>query len=158
MANVLHSSLTGAELHEPKGVAAATSGQVYVADGGGSGAWSNAYQQVILSGTFSPAGSTSAPSDSYIRVLVPHAGTIVRVNWAGYRDNTSPSGRTTYVYNSTGASNLVCSWTSTPNSYGSITSLSNATVTKNSWLTLRTARTTGFDAGCHIEIWIDRTS
>ncbi len=39
MANVLHSALTGVELHEPKGVAAASSGEVYVADGAGSGAW-----------------------------------------------------------------------------------------------------------------------
>jgi len=34
-----HSSLTGADLHEPKGAASATSGQVYVADGAGSGTW-----------------------------------------------------------------------------------------------------------------------
>lgn len=39
MANVLHSSLTTTDLHEPKGVAAATSGQVYIANGAGSGAW-----------------------------------------------------------------------------------------------------------------------
>jgi hypothetical protein len=37
MANVAHSSLTGSNLHEPKGVAAATSGKVYVTDGAGSG-------------------------------------------------------------------------------------------------------------------------
>jgi hypothetical protein len=34
-----HATLTGANLHEPKGVAAAASGAVYVADGAGSGAW-----------------------------------------------------------------------------------------------------------------------
>lgn len=34
-----HSQLSGAELHEPKGAENATSGQVYVADGAGSGAW-----------------------------------------------------------------------------------------------------------------------
>ncbi|CAB4170045.1 hypothetical protein UFOVP1528_44 [uncultured Caudovirales phage] len=39
MANVAHSSLTGANLHEPKGVATATVDQVYQADGAGSGAW-----------------------------------------------------------------------------------------------------------------------
>lgn len=39
MANVAHSSLTGSELHEPKGAATATVGQVYVADGAGSGNW-----------------------------------------------------------------------------------------------------------------------
>ena len=39
MANVTHSSLTGADLHEPKGVATANSEDVYVANGSGSGAW-----------------------------------------------------------------------------------------------------------------------
>jgi len=34
-----HRLLTGASLHEPKGVETATSGQVYVADGLGSGSW-----------------------------------------------------------------------------------------------------------------------
>ena len=37
---VAHSSLTGADLHEPKGVAGATSDTVYVANGAGSGTWS----------------------------------------------------------------------------------------------------------------------
>ncbi len=35
-----HASLTGSELHEPKAIAAAVAGTVYVADGLGSGAWS----------------------------------------------------------------------------------------------------------------------
>ena len=39
MATTTHSSLTGAELHEPKGAAAATAKQVYLADGAGSGNW-----------------------------------------------------------------------------------------------------------------------
>ena len=39
MANVTHSSLTGADLHEPKGVETANSEDIYVADGSGSGAW-----------------------------------------------------------------------------------------------------------------------
>lgn len=38
---VQHSALTGAELHEPKGVAAAGADQVYVSDGAGSGAWTD---------------------------------------------------------------------------------------------------------------------
>lgn len=35
----LHSSLTDPNLHEPKGVASAAEGMVYVADGAGSGSW-----------------------------------------------------------------------------------------------------------------------
>lgn len=36
---VAHADLTGSDLHEPKGIGAATSGQVYAADGAGSGTW-----------------------------------------------------------------------------------------------------------------------
>ena len=39
MANVNHSTLTDPYLHEPKGIAAAASGAVYIADGAGSGDW-----------------------------------------------------------------------------------------------------------------------
>lgn len=41
MANVAHSTLTGSELHEPKGAASAALGTVYVADGAGSGNWTS---------------------------------------------------------------------------------------------------------------------
>ena len=39
MANVQHSALTDPNIHEPKGIASASVGEVYVADGAGSGAW-----------------------------------------------------------------------------------------------------------------------
>jgi len=39
MADVTHSSLTDPYLHEPKGAAAASDGQVFIADGAGSGAF-----------------------------------------------------------------------------------------------------------------------
>ncbi len=39
MTNVAHKDLTGVHLHEPKGVAAATAGKVYISDGAGSGVW-----------------------------------------------------------------------------------------------------------------------
>jgi len=39
MANVEHSALTGASLHEPKGVSAASVDTVYVSNGAGSGTW-----------------------------------------------------------------------------------------------------------------------
>lgn len=38
--SIEHSVITDPEIHEPKGVAAAASGRIYVADGAGSGAWS----------------------------------------------------------------------------------------------------------------------
>lgn len=36
-----HNTLTGTSLHEPKGAAAANVGEVYIADGAGSGSWGN---------------------------------------------------------------------------------------------------------------------
>lgn len=39
---VAHNTLTGADLHEPKGVDSASAGTVYVADGSGSGTWQKA--------------------------------------------------------------------------------------------------------------------
>lgn len=46
MANVNHSTLTDPYLHEPKGVAAATNGSVYYADGAGSGSWEHSTHYV----------------------------------------------------------------------------------------------------------------
>lgn len=39
--SVEHKNLTGASLHEPKGVAAAGASTAYIADGAGSGAWTD---------------------------------------------------------------------------------------------------------------------
>ena len=43
----LHKDLTGTELHEPKGVASATAGTVYVSNGSGSGNWTPLYGGVL---------------------------------------------------------------------------------------------------------------
>jgi hypothetical protein len=48
MPDVNHSSLTDPYLHEPKGVAAAAAGDVYIADGAGSGSWSQAFQYASI--------------------------------------------------------------------------------------------------------------
>lgn len=39
MVNTAHASMTGSELHEPKGADTANAGEVYIADGAGSGSW-----------------------------------------------------------------------------------------------------------------------
>lgn len=41
MTNIVHASMTGAEVHEPKGIETAHIGDVYTANGSGSGSWSN---------------------------------------------------------------------------------------------------------------------
>jgi len=60
MANVSHASLTGSNLHEPKGVASATAGTVYIADGAGSGAWSSSTS--IATGMIADFVTPIAPS------------------------------------------------------------------------------------------------
>lgn len=49
---VAHSTLTGSDLHEPKGAASASTGQVYVADGSGSGSWKKITDAEINTGAF----------------------------------------------------------------------------------------------------------
>lgn len=68
----LHSALTGTDLHEPKGVAAAAAGKVYLSDGLGSGSW-----------VVPPYTITSRLDDvstlSTIYIPVPYAGTVTKV-------------------------------------------------------------------------------
>ena len=45
----LHSTLSGADLHEPKGIESASAGTVYVANGSGSGNWLSTYAYGSLS-------------------------------------------------------------------------------------------------------------
>lgn len=70
-----HSTLTGASLHEPKGAATASSGQVYVADGAGSGSFSTKKGYYVISAY---AADISAAEDAYIPI--PKAGTVVRAS------------------------------------------------------------------------------
>lgn len=50
MADVQHAAQTGADLHEPKGIASANVGDQLAADGAGSGNWINlnAYAEIVL--------------------------------------------------------------------------------------------------------------
>lgn len=67
-----HKDLTGTDLHEPKGVAAASANTVYVANGSGSGSWTALRPALIaLTRTFT---DVSTPGDIYIPV--PKAGVI----------------------------------------------------------------------------------
>ena len=52
----VHRNLTGADLHEPKGVETALSGMVYVANGSGSGVWTSASS--IITNTAFTTGDT----------------------------------------------------------------------------------------------------
>lgn len=76
MANVEHSALTDPELHEPKGAAAASAGQIYVADGAASGAFTtiNNKDKVFLLISAIDIGTTTRH-----RIPAPIAGDIVSI-------------------------------------------------------------------------------
>ena len=97
---VPHSSLTGAENHEPKGVETATSGQIYVANGTGSGVWTKTLDSINLTGlTNQGSGSINVTSlylnNALASPLIPLA-TLVAANQATLFDTTSITG--TYRY------------------------------------------------------------
>jgi hypothetical protein len=90
MPDVQHSTLTGAELHEPKGISGASSNETYVADGAGSGAWAEPEPKGV-SGAADGAiyHADGAGSGSW---QVPYSG------WGNYSDNAG-----TQVFNTTPA-------------------------------------------------------
>lgn len=53
----LHKDLTGTDLHESKGAASATAGQVYIANGLGSGVWTSKNGDVLNANTYSLNGT-----------------------------------------------------------------------------------------------------
>lgn len=70
MPDIAHSQLTGADLHEPKGVASALSGQVYRANGAGSGSWQDIpaanWTLVRKTSDTSRASTTSLTADPHL--------------------------------------------------------------------------------------------
>lgn len=69
---IQHSAIPDAQLHEPKGVATAASGKVYVANGAGSGSWS--FQSDTLS---LDIASLDTVADYYL--VFPYAATITKM-------------------------------------------------------------------------------
>lgn len=64
---VEHVDITDPEIHEPKGVASAAAGEVYIADGAGSGSWKssgwNVHGEMVITGN-TTAQSLTAASDA----------------------------------------------------------------------------------------------
>lgn len=58
---VAHKDMVDPDVHEPKGISDATSGQLYVADGSGSGSWTS-FSTAIPVGSIMDYAGSSAPS------------------------------------------------------------------------------------------------
>lgn len=78
----LHKDLTGTELHEPKGADTAAAGTVYVANGSGSGTWTDRYNGVYNLNTYFLNGTISDIStpNSHVRFFVPTRSEIVSLS------------------------------------------------------------------------------
>ena len=72
--SVEHSTLTGSDLHEPKGTAAANTGQVYIANGSGSGTWTAHHNRCVLTTRIDDISTSSSAW-----VVTPIAGTISKI-------------------------------------------------------------------------------
>ena len=133
MANVEHSNIPNANLHEPKDVSTATAGQVYVADGAGSGAWTareNVYHGVIA--------DVSTAETVYIPIL--YAGTVKRVVTVLEGAITSADATVTPKDNS-GSSMGTITVTQSGSAAGDVDTLapaSNNTVTDDDFITIET--------------------
>ena len=88
-----HSTLTDPELHEPKGVATATSGQVYAANGSGSGVWAKPFKYVGVASTYSTGAPYAHATTTGDTALNP---TVATLNSSQFTVQTSPNLRLRY--------------------------------------------------------------
>lgn len=96
MTNAAHSTLSGSALHEPKGVGTATSGQIYIADGLGSGAWSSTSNALGLAGQIAdfvtlvaPTGWLECDGTSVSRTTYATLFSAITIQQTGTRTNSS---------------------------------------------------------------------
>lgn len=128
-----HSALTGTDLHEPKGVAAAASGKTYLSDGLGSGSWVvPPYTLTALIDDVSTAETVYIP--------IPYAGTITKVVTV-LAGSITTANATVTVRDAAGTSMGTLTITQSGSAAGDIDVLSpvaNNTVTSDSKVTVET--------------------
>jgi hypothetical protein len=156
MANVNHSSLTDPYLHEPKGAAAAASGEVYVANGSGSGAWT-AKETLIELSLEGYLENVSAVEKVY--VPIPFAGTVVKILTV-LEAVISSSNSTVTVKNAAGSSMGTLTITASGSAAGDVDTLvpvSNNTVTADSFITIESDGASTNTAKLRFVVVLDRT-
>ena len=156
MANVNHSTLTDPYLHEPKGIATAGAGEVYVADGSGSGAWTDKETLIELSlgGYLEDVSSVET-----VYVPVPFAGTVVKVLTV-LEASISSANSTVTVKNSAGASMGTLTIAHSGSAAGDVDTLvptSNNTVTADSFITVESDGASTNTAKLRFVVVLDRT-
>lgn len=107
MANVNHSTLTDPYLHEPKGVAAASAGSVYIADGAGSGDWKKKHSHI--NGYINFDAVTPAYQHSVTTSYTPLNPTFSTTLADGFTGAVSPNAR--LIYTGTDNATALCNFT-----------------------------------------------
>lgn len=156
MANINHSALTDPYLHEPKGAATATSGQVYVANGSGSGTWTTKESLVELS---LEGYIENVSSASTVYVPIPFSGTVVKVVTV-LEHSIGSADATITVSNAAAASMGTITVAFTGSAAGDVDTLvpsSNNTVTAESFITIATDGASVNTAALRFVVIMDRT-
>lgn len=153
MANVQHSALTGADLHEPKGAASAAAGRVYVANGAATGVWTAL--QDIYTGVI-----TDVSTAETIYIPIVNAGSVASV--VTVLEGAIATGDATLtVKNAAGTSMGTITVTQSGSAAGDVDSLapvSNNTVTAASKITIETDGASTTAQRVWFSIAVDRTS
>jgi hypothetical protein len=156
MANVNHNTLTDPYLHEPKGVASAASGKVYVANGAGSGAWT-AKETLVGETLAGYIDNISAVSTVY--VPIPFAGTISKVVTV-LEASIASADSTITVKNAAAASMGTITVAYSGSAAGDVDTLSpssNNTVTADSFITIASDGGSTNTAALRFVVVLDRT-
>lgn len=144
-----HSALTGADLHEPKGVAAATSGKTYLSDGLGSGSWVvPPYTLTALIDDVSTAATVYIP--------IPYAGTVTKVVTV-LAGSLTTANATVTVRNAAGTSMGTLTITQSGSAAGDVDVLnpvSNNTVANDSKITVETDGTSDTSRKLFVTVYI----
>tara|TARA_R110000772_G_scaffold12368_4_gene37827 strand:+ start:1393 stop:1863 length:471 start_codon:yes stop_codon:yes gene_type:complete len=156
MANVNHSSLTDPYLHEPKGVASASVGKVYVANGSGSGTWTAKESLVELSLEGYIENISTATT---VYVPIPFAGTVMKVVTV-LEAAIGSSDATITVKNAAAASMGTITVAQSGSAAGDVDTLSpssNNTVAADSFITITTDGASVNSASLRFVVIVDRT-
>lgn len=110
MADVQHSTLSGADLHEPKGVEIAALGSVYVANGGGSGSWVNKNSDNKLFNTYTLQSTIAdiGTANDKCYFFIEKASSLTRLTSITYSSFTDNSILSIYINGVLFADDLTC--------------------------------------------------
>jgi len=151
-----HSTLTGSNLHEPKGIASAAVDTVYVADGAGSGAF---VERRRLGESKITLTLTDVSTAETIYLPIPYAGTIVKVVTV-LENAITTADATITVKNTAGLSMGTLTITQAGSAAGDVDTLepaSNNTVADNSYVTVETDGASNTAARLFVTIVVQRS-